>query len=103
MLNEAPGIRCPVPEGAFYVYPDINDCIGKTSASRHQDRNDEDSPMPCWRKPASPWCSARPSACRRLPHQLCHLGRTAAEACTRIQWFDTIFHGLPVADGAIKG
>ncbi|MCJ8139921.1 pyridoxal phosphate-dependent aminotransferase [Falsirhodobacter halotolerans] len=32
MLNEAQGIVCPTPEGAFYVYPDISGCIGKTSA-----------------------------------------------------------------------
>ncbi|WP_435167138.1 pyridoxal phosphate-dependent aminotransferase [Falsirhodobacter sp. 1013] len=31
MLSEAPGITCPTPEGAFYVYPDIAGCIGKTS------------------------------------------------------------------------
>jgi aspartate aminotransferase len=29
MLNQAKGIRCPRPEGAFYVYPDISGCIGK--------------------------------------------------------------------------
>ena len=33
MLNEAEGIRCPTPEGAFYVYPSIAGCIGKTSAA----------------------------------------------------------------------
>ncbi|MFZ5708584.1 MAG: pyridoxal phosphate-dependent aminotransferase [Pseudomonadota bacterium] len=33
MLNQARGIRCPRPEGAFYVYPDISDCIGRTSAA----------------------------------------------------------------------
>jgi aspartate aminotransferase len=32
MLNQAPGLVCPRPEGAFYVYPDISGCIGKTSA-----------------------------------------------------------------------
>jgi len=32
MLNQAPGLTCPRPEGAFYVYPDIAGCIGKTSA-----------------------------------------------------------------------
>ncbi len=32
LLNEAPGVTCPVPEGAFYVYPSIAGCIGKTSA-----------------------------------------------------------------------
>ncbi len=31
MLNQAKGIKCPRPEGAFYVYPDISGCIGKTS------------------------------------------------------------------------
>jgi aspartate aminotransferase len=33
MLNQARGIRCPRPEGAFYVHPDISDCIGRTSAA----------------------------------------------------------------------
>ena len=33
MLNAAEGITCPVPDGAFYVYPSIAGCIGKTSAS----------------------------------------------------------------------
>ncbi len=31
-LNAAPGIDCPTPEGAFYVYPSIAGLIGKTSA-----------------------------------------------------------------------
>jgi aspartate aminotransferase len=31
-LNACEGITCPRPEGAFYVYPSIKDCIGKTSA-----------------------------------------------------------------------
>ena len=31
MLNAARGITCPKPEGAFYVYPDISGCIGKTT------------------------------------------------------------------------
>ncbi|MFZ3580991.1 pyridoxal phosphate-dependent aminotransferase [Loktanella sp. DJP18] len=31
-LNDCPGIACPRPEGAFYVYPSIKGCIGKTSA-----------------------------------------------------------------------
>ena len=29
MLNEAKGIQCPVPEGAFYVYPSCAGAIGK--------------------------------------------------------------------------
>ena len=31
MLNDAPGLDCPLPEGAFYVYPDASGLIGKTS------------------------------------------------------------------------
>ncbi len=31
MLNQASGIRCPNPEGAFYVYPSIEGLIGKTA------------------------------------------------------------------------
>ena len=29
MLNQAPGLNCPKPEGAFYVYPSCAGCIGK--------------------------------------------------------------------------
>jgi aspartate aminotransferase len=31
MLNSAPGLNCHKPEGAFYVFPAIHGCIGKTS------------------------------------------------------------------------
>ena len=31
MLNQAAGIRCATPEGAFYVYPSIEGLIGKTT------------------------------------------------------------------------
>ena len=31
MLNAAPGISCHKPEGAFYVFPNIAGCIGKTT------------------------------------------------------------------------
>ena len=41
MLNAAQGITCPNPEGAFYVYPDISDCIGKASAKGRKIINDE--------------------------------------------------------------
>jgi len=40
-LNAAPGVTCPKPEGAFYVYPDISGCIGKTSAGGTLIENDE--------------------------------------------------------------
>jgi aspartate aminotransferase len=42
MLNAADGIACPVPEGAFYVYPSIAGCIGKTTANGTKIETDED-------------------------------------------------------------
>jgi len=33
MLNQANGLRCPKPQGAFYVYPNCAGAMGKTSAS----------------------------------------------------------------------
>ncbi len=33
LLNEAPGLHCLTPEGAFYVFPSIAGCIGKKSRS----------------------------------------------------------------------
>ncbi|MEM1077524.1 MAG: pyridoxal phosphate-dependent aminotransferase [Pseudomonadota bacterium] len=41
MLNAAEGISCPTPEGAFYVYPSIAGCIGKTSEGGTKIENDE--------------------------------------------------------------
>ena len=31
LLNDAEGLTCPTPEGAFYVYPSIAGCMGKTT------------------------------------------------------------------------
>ncbi|PWS37156.1 aspartate transaminase [Falsiroseomonas bella] len=42
MLNQAAGVRCPTPEGAFYVFPDIRGCLGKTSATGKKIETDED-------------------------------------------------------------
>ncbi|RPE70988.1 aspartate aminotransferase [Pacificibacter maritimus] len=41
MLNDIEGVTCPTPEGAFYVYPDISGCIGKTSKAGTLIENDE--------------------------------------------------------------
>lgn len=41
MLNQAKGITCPMPEGAFYVYPDISGCIGKATPAGRIITNDE--------------------------------------------------------------
>ena len=42
MLNQATGIVCPNPEGAFYVYPSVKACMGKTAPSGKVLENDED-------------------------------------------------------------
>ena len=41
MLNEAKGITCPKPDGAFYVYPSISEIIGKTTPAGIEITNDE--------------------------------------------------------------
>ena len=41
MLNQAPGITCHRPEGAFYVYPSVHGCIGKTSPKGAEITDDE--------------------------------------------------------------
>ncbi|MGK2286888.1 pyridoxal phosphate-dependent aminotransferase [Pedomonas sp. V897] len=42
MLNEAEGITCPTPEGAFYVYPSCAGLIGKTTPDGKVLNTDED-------------------------------------------------------------
>ncbi len=42
MLNQARGIKCPSPEGAFYVYPSCAGTIGKHAPSGHTIVTDED-------------------------------------------------------------
>ncbi len=43
MLNQANGIKCPTPEGAFYVYPSCAGTIGRTTAkSKKKLATDED-------------------------------------------------------------
>ena len=41
MLNQATGIKCPTPEGAFYVYPSCAGAIGKVAPSGRSISNDE--------------------------------------------------------------
>jgi aspartate aminotransferase len=42
MLNQAAGLSCPRPEGAFYVYPDCSGLIGKTTPGGKRLATDED-------------------------------------------------------------
>ncbi|MEM9349286.1 MAG: pyridoxal phosphate-dependent aminotransferase, partial [Pseudomonadota bacterium] len=41
-LNDCPGISCPTPEGAFYVYPSIDGLLGKTTPNGTTISTDED-------------------------------------------------------------
>ena len=42
MLNQANGIKCPTPEGAFYVYPSCAGTMGKTASTGKKLATDED-------------------------------------------------------------
>src|SRR5438552_2291249 len=42
MLNQTNGLKCPKPEGAFYVYPSCAGTIGKTASSGKKIMTDED-------------------------------------------------------------
>ena len=42
MLNQANGINCPTPEGAFYVYPSCSGTVGKTAPTGNTISSDED-------------------------------------------------------------
>jgi aspartate aminotransferase len=42
MLNQAAGMHCPTPEGAFYVYPSVAGLIGKATPSGKVIKTDED-------------------------------------------------------------
>jgi aspartate aminotransferase len=42
MLNQAHGIECPKPEGAFYVYPSVRKLIGKTTPGGKTIETDQD-------------------------------------------------------------
>lgn len=42
MLNDAPGLDCPTPDGAFYVYPDASGCMGKKTPDGQTIETDEE-------------------------------------------------------------
>lgn len=42
LLNRAPGLRCPKPEGAFYVYPSCAGVIGRRTPKGESIRSSED-------------------------------------------------------------
>ena len=78
MLNQATGIECPTPEGAFYVYPSIRKLIGKKSPSGKMIATDEDFAnelLEAGRRGGGAWRGVRPVAV--LPHLLRDVERGA--------------------------
>ena len=41
MLDEVPGVICPIPEGAFYVYPSVKELLGKEIRGRRPQTSTE--------------------------------------------------------------
>jgi aspartate aminotransferase len=41
MLNEIPGVICPLPEGAFYCYPSVKGVLGKELAGRRPESSSD--------------------------------------------------------------
>jgi aspartate aminotransferase len=74
MLNQASGLKCPKPEGAFYVYPSCAGTIGKTTAKGTKITNDEAFVTALLEEEGSRG-GFRPVTV--LPHLLCHLDRGA--------------------------
>jgi aspartate aminotransferase len=78
MLNQAKGIECPSPEGAFYVYPSCAGLIGKTAPSGKVIETDEDfvsELLESRRRRRGVRLGLRPRP--QLPHLLRDLGRAA--------------------------
>ena len=76
MLNRVPGLFCPRPEGAFYVYPSCAGVIGKrtpTGADDHERRGFRPLSAGRDRGRGGAWRRLRPVAA--FPHLLCDLDR----------------------------
>ncbi len=74
MLNQATGIECPKPEGAFYVYPSIAKLIGKKTPAGKVIATDGDFASELLEadgRGGGAWRGVRPVAL--LPHFLRHL------------------------------
>lgn len=88
MLNQARGLKCPKPEGAFYVFPSLAELIGKTSTKGVKINTDEDfvtalldeEGVACVHGAAFAM-----SPCFRISYATAT--ETLEDACTRIQRF----------------
>ncbi|MEQ8735086.1 MAG: pyridoxal phosphate-dependent aminotransferase [Rhodospirillaceae bacterium] len=88
MLNQAEGISCLTPEGAFYVYPSIAGCLGKTSKGGRKIKGDSDFVTALLEEEAV--AAVQGEAFGLSPHfRISYATSTEAlkDACTRIQRF----------------
>lgn len=86
MLNKAEGLHCPMPEGAFYVYPSCAGCIGKTTPEGNKITNDTD--FVTYLLESVGVATVQGEAFGLSPHfRISYATSTEAltEACTRIQ------------------
>jgi len=86
MLNEAEGLDCPTPEGAFYVYPSCAGCIGKTTPDGKVIATDED--MVTYLLESEGVAAVHGEAFGLSPHfrvSYATSNELLTEACTRIQ------------------
>ncbi len=78
MLNQSKYLKCPMPEGAFYVYPSCAEAMGKTAPSGKVLETDEDfvsELLETRGRRGGPRLGLRPRP--ELPHLLRHLQRGA--------------------------
>ncbi|MEM8856627.1 MAG: aminotransferase class I/II-fold pyridoxal phosphate-dependent enzyme, partial [Pseudomonadota bacterium] len=88
MLNQSNGIKCPTPEGAFYVYPSCDGVIGRTAPSGNTITDDETFVTELLE--AEGVAVVQGSAFGLAPHfRISYATATDAleEACSRIQRF----------------
>jgi len=88
MLNQAPGLECLVPEGAFYVYPKCAGVIGKSTPEGKVIENDEDFVTGLLETEAV--AAVHGAAFGLSPHfRISYAASTESleEACSRIQRF----------------
>ena len=88
MLNQTKGLKCPTPEGAFYVYPSCAETIGRKTPSGKVITTDEDFVVELLQ--AEGVAAVHGSAFGLGPNlRISYATSNAAleEACTRIQRF----------------
>jgi aspartate aminotransferase len=88
LLNQAEGITCHKPEGAFYVFPNIAGCLGRTSKGGRRIETDTDFVQALLEEKRV--AAVQGAAYGMSPYMRISYAtstETLVEACTRIQEF----------------